>query len=91
LERAETAELSLKVAQNRLHELETQFHRYKEKQHQTPEATLIQEIATLKGQSAEMESRNERTRADHNQLLLEKEKLSNHVYRLVSFIHQDII
>lgn len=84
MERAEAAEASVKTVQNRIREVETEFQRYKDKQHQTPEAALLQQVAILNGKLAEAESRIQRERAERNQAFLEKEQYRTNIYRLVS-------
>ena len=64
--------------------MEEEFEVYKARQRETPEAALQQEIATLKGQLAENESRFARDHSEKSRALLEKERYMSNAHKLVS-------
>ena len=83
MERAKIAEESIKTAQTQTREVEAEFQKYKEKQNRSSEVTLMQEIAVLKGQLSDMESKIQRERAARNQAFLEKEQYRNEMNKMV--------
>ena len=55
----------------------------REQYRKTPEVTLLQQMAELKGQLADSERRIETIKAEKSQVLLEKEKFRANVHKLV--------
>ena len=84
IERAIQAEKKAASTDSKLREVEEEMEQFRRKMRESPEMALMQEIAQLKGQLAESESRVQRERAERKQALLEKEQHKARVHRLVS-------
>lgn len=83
VERAAESERSVAVAERRAKQVDEEFDQYRRQQRQSPEATLHQEIATLKGQLADRESRIQTERTEKNRALLETERFRASIHKLV--------
>jgi len=85
VERAIQAEKKAVSMESKLRKVEEEMEQLRRKMRESPEMALMQEIAQLKGQLAESESRIQHARADCTKAQLEKEQHKAQVHRLVRF------
>lgn len=85
IERATLAEKAAASATKKVKQVEAEMDELRERQRKTPEATLVQQLAEIKGQLADSERRIEAVKAEKNQILQDKEQFRANVKKLVSF------
>jgi hypothetical protein len=84
VERAILAEKNHLSSESKTQKVEKELEKLQKKMRESSEMALLQEIAQLKGQLAELEVRVERESSECKRAQLEKEQYKNQIHRLVS-------
>lgn len=84
LEQAVIAEKTSAAANRKVKQIEDEMDQLREQHRKTPEVTLLQQVAELKGNLADSERRIEAIKAEKTLVLQEKEQFRSNVHKLVS-------
>jgi len=83
LEQVVLVEKSAAAVAKKVRSLEGEIDELREKNRNTPETALLQQLAEYKGQMADSECRIEALKAERSQILAEKEQFRSNVRKLV--------